>query len=295
MKEAVIIYNPGAGNEKGESLHKLLKTKLLEEFDIVNSFPTRGPGDATRFAEFASDNGVHSIFAIGGDGTVNEVSLGIIKSKSEVKPILGIIPGGTFNGVSRILGYSTNPKTVIKNFSYNKTIMMDSAKFNSTLFNMIFSIGDIPESLHNVSSEEKTKFSMFAYAYNIARDAIKNSHHKMKVTVDDKEIIGDFSHIAVMLSSTVYGLPINSDITKNDGFLHVFLLKESSLSRKLSVLPDLISGKLKSNDAIEYIKTKKLRIDSLEGTIETDIDGDKSEALPAEIEILPKILKVYSK
>ncbi len=295
MKEAFIIYNPASGPEKGQQLHDLLKEKLLEEYTVVNSHKTSGPDDAVNIAKEMSEKGVDAIFAIGGDGTINQVSLGIIKAETEKKPVLGIIPGGTFNGVSRLLGYSTNPKTVIKNFTFDKTIMMDTAMFNDTLFNMIFSIGDIPESLHNVSSEEKSKFSVFAYAYNIARDAIKNNHYKLKITANDREIVGQFSHVAVMLSSTLNGLPINSNIKKNDGNLHVFLLKESSLSKKLAVLPDLINGTIKDNETIEYLSTKKLLIESLEGEVETDVDGDKSETLPANIEIKPKFLEVFSK
>lgn len=295
MKDALIIYNPSSGNEKGETIKNYLEKRLIKDFDNVKSLATEKAGDGAKFSEQAAKDGVHSVFAIGGDGTVNEVVLGIVRSEVEKKPILGIVPGGTFNGVSRILGFSQNPRTVIRNFDFTKTTTLDSAKYNDKIFNMIFSIGDVPEALHNVSSQEKAVFSVFAYFVNIARDAIKNTHHSLRIKVEDEVLEGDYSHVAVMLSSAVFGLPINTQVEKNDGFIHVFLLKESTLTEKIAIVPDLISGALKKNDKIKYFKTKKIEIESLKGVVETDLDGDKSDPLPGLIEVLPRAIEVYSK
>ena len=108
MKKATIIFNPVAGKGKTRELTKYLENKLLQEFDSVEIQATEKPRDAILFATEACINGVHSIFALGGDGTVNEVVQGIMDASCEKKPILGAIPGGTFNGVSRIMEFSQN-------------------------------------------------------------------------------------------------------------------------------------------------------------------------------------------
>ncbi len=295
MKNATIIYNPVAGSEKTKDLSELLYNKLIKEFDNVELLATEKAKDATDFALKACENGAHSIFAVGGDGTVNEVVQGIIDARCEKKPILGVIPGGTFNGVSRIMEFPQNPRNAINNLDFNKTEFIDIGKSNGETFNMIYSIGDVPESLHNTPSEEKSAFSVFAYAFNIARDAVKNSHYHMKIDIGEESVEGDFSHVVVMLSTALSKLTlINKDIEKNDGYLHLFILKESSLFEKIGILPDLIGGTLIKNEMIKYYKTKELTIDGGSQYIKTDLDGDAASPLPSKITIIPKAIEIYT-
>ncbi|MDO5028810.1 MAG: diacylglycerol kinase family lipid kinase [Bacillota bacterium] len=293
MKKVLIIYNPVAGSEKGEEINFLLRKKLVEEFDYIISKKTVEAEDAYNFAKNACSQDFHAIFVVGGDGTINQVTKALLENYPNNRPVLGVFPGGTFNGVSRILGYPQNIRAAIRKLKFDKTIKMDVGKFNENYFNMIFSIGDIPESIHNVSNEEKSVFSGWAYAYNIAKDAIKNNHYLMEVNVDGQIIKGDFSHLIVMLSSALYGTPLINDIEKNDGYLHLFIVKESTLFDKMSIIPDLISGKIKNNEHIKYFKCKNIQIKSLDKLIETDIDGEKSDHLPANIEIISQAIEMY--
>lgn len=293
MEKVLIIYNPVAGSERGEEINFLLRKKLIEDFDYIKSIKTEGPNDAYTLAKEACKEDYHSIFVVGGDGTINQVTKALMEADPNNRPLLGVFPGGTFNGVSRILGYPQNMRLAIRRLKVNKTIKMDVGKFNDNYFNMIFSIGDIPESIHNVTPEAKSVFSGWAYAYNIARDAIKNNHYFMEVNVDGEKLVGDFSHLIVMLSSAIYGTPLINDIEKNDGYLHLFIVKESTLFDKMSILPDVISGKVKNNEYIKYYKCKNISISSMDSLIETDIDGEKSDHLPAEIEIFEKAIEMY--
>lgn len=295
MKKAAIIYNPVAGSNKSTELQNRLKNKIKDDFDQVDSLPTEKPGDGIVFGKEKTEEGYHSIFVIGGDGTVNEVVNGIMKADVDTTPILGVLPGGTFNGVSRILEMPQFLDLSVRRLDLTKTEMMDVGKLNDNYFNMIYSIGDVPESLHSVSKEEKAAFSMFAYAYNIARDVVKNSHYKLSFKINDEIIEGEFSHVVVILSSALSKLTlIDSNIEKNDGFFHVFILKESSFFEKFGIIPDLISGRIKYNEMIKYVSAKELYIESLEEEVVTDLDGDKSDPLPSKLKIFPKAIEMYS-
>lgn len=48
-----------------------------------------------------------------------------------------------------------------------------------------------------------------------------------------------------------------------------------------------------ANDHIEYIKARNIRISS-DTELESDVDGDKSDKLPVNINILGNHIKVYS-
>lgn len=295
MKKAAIIYNPVAGSNKSTDIHNKLKSKIKDDFDEVISLPTEKPGDGIKFAKEKSEEGYHSIFVIGGDGTVNEVVNGIMKADVDTTPILGVLPGGTFNGVSRILEMPQFSNLSVRKLDLTKTELMDVGKLNDTYFNMIYSIGDVPESLHSVTKEEKAAFSMFAYAFNIARDVVKNSHYQLRFKINDEVIEGEFSHVVVILSSALSKLTIiDSNIEKNDGLFHIFILKESSFFEKFGIIPDLISGRIKYNEMIKYISATELYIESDEENVVTDLDGDKSDSLPSRLKIIPKAIEMYS-
>src|SRR5689334_21507499 len=64
---------------------------------------TRERGHATELASAAITNGFQRIFAVGGDGTVNEVAQAIVKTSAA----LGILPKGSGNGLARHLRIPT--------------------------------------------------------------------------------------------------------------------------------------------------------------------------------------------
>lgn len=293
MKNAVIIYNPNAGKEKGYQLALALKSEIKDIFDEIKLLETHGKDDATNFALEASLNEYHSIFAIGGDGTVREVVQGIIMSKREDGPILGIIPGGTFNGVTRILDYPILRPNIIKALKFNRYEYMDVGLCNDKVFNMIYSIGDIPESLHSTPSEDKALFSMFAYAFNVAKNSTKNSYYPLKITINGKEHEGKFNHLAVVLSPALNKFTNLPNLKRNDGYLHLYGLRHTNLIEKFSIIPDIIGGSIEDNDYVYYGKAMEILIES-DGQVITDLDGDKNDPVPSTLKVLPKALKVYS-
>lgn len=78
----------------------------------------------------------------------------------------------------------------------------------------------------------------------------------------------------------------------DDGFLHIFLMPEASLTEKVGLLSDMAFKKSSDNENLIYRKAKSLKISSKK-PVETDIDGDKGENLPVSIKVEEKALKVY--
>src|SRR5579884_2010479 len=68
---------------------------------------TSAPGDATRLAREAAEEGLDAVLAAGGDGTVNEIVQGLAGSDTS----LGYLPYGTVNVWARELGLPTHPVT----------------------------------------------------------------------------------------------------------------------------------------------------------------------------------------
>jgi diacylglycerol kinase (ATP) len=70
------------------------------------------------------------IVAVGGDGTVNEIASALVGSEA----ILGIVPCGSGNGLSRFLGIPMDIKEAILNLNTGRVACIDSAKANGKPF-----------------------------------------------------------------------------------------------------------------------------------------------------------------
>lgn len=297
MKKAMIIYNPTSGNESGEDYAIKLKERLVEFFDSVEMRETEKDNDATNFAIEACRDSFDSVFSIGGDGTVNEVVDGIIKSEVKNRPILGVIPGGTFNGLTRVLKMPQNAYTAINKLDFSRYEELDVAATNGDIFTLNFNIGDIPESLQSVSIEDKTNFAVLSYVVNAIKQSTKNNRHNLKITLDDEKVLeGKFSHLVVTTSSTLDEFDfVEEEVQRTDGKLHLLLFKDGNFISKLSLIADMIKGDVDNNQEIDYLKAKKIKIESLDDEeVKTGVDGDISHNLPVELEIIEKAIKVYT-
>lgn len=296
MKKAMVIFNPTAGNESGGEYAKRLEDKLSQHFDQIDLKQTEKPKDATKFASIACAEKYEAVFAIGGDGTVNEVINGMMQCPVDQRPKLGIVPGGTFNGLSRVLNYPQNANKVIDSFDFDRTEPIDLATSNDDVFTFVFTIGDVAESIHNVSSEDKSKYAMFAYAVNMVKETIKNSHHDLIINIDDRKIEGKFSHVVVTFSTTLDQFNLVKDLDhRADGKLHVFLYRNSNLFSQVDLIGKMITGNVEKNNEVEYIKADRVQIESKDGSkIETDHDGDKAHYLPVDIKIYPSAIEAYT-
>ena len=72
---------------------------------------TKRPKDAMRIASEAVRDKFDVVVAVGGDGTINEIVQGI----NHAEIVLGIIPGGSGNGLARHLEIPLEAEKVLKN------------------------------------------------------------------------------------------------------------------------------------------------------------------------------------
>lgn len=289
MKKAMVIINPTSGGEQALNYKEKIENKAKEYFEVVETRITEKALDATHFAEEAAKEKYEAIIVFGGDGTVNEVISGI--AEKEYIPKLGIIPGGTGNLITKLVQIDQDIDKAIEGLDFNLTNKIDIGKANDHYFGYIFSVGSLPEAIHNVEIEDKTKFGMFAYAINTVKSVIRDEVFNIKVETENGNYEGEASQVLVLLSNYFSDKKI---FDKNKvGYANILILKDASIFSKLSLIPDLLKGDVVENDSIEYIKAKTIKI-SCDIEIESDIDGDQSDDLPVEIKVLGNHIEIYS-
>ena len=284
MKKIMVIINPTSGGEKALDYKVKLENKARDYFEDVEIRITEKAQDATNFAEEASQERYDAVLVFGGDGTVNEVISGIAEKDY-------IIPGGTGNLITKLLEINQDIDGAIDELDFNSTNKIDIGKSNGHYFGYIFSIGSLPEAIHNVGIEDKTKFGMLAYAINTMKSVVTDQAFNITVETEKGNYIGPASHVLVLLTNYFADKKIFDE--DKDGYANILILKDASILTKLSVIPDLLKGDVVVNDNIEYIKARHIKISS-DSELETDVDGDKSDDLPVEIKVLGQHIEVYS-
>lgn len=289
MQKIMLIINPTSGGEKALDYKNKLENKAKKYFEQVDTRITQKAQDATNFAEEASRERYDAILVFGGDGTVNEVISGI--AEKDYIPKLTIIPGGTGNLITKLLEINQDIDGAIDELDFNSTNKIDIGKSNGNYFGYIFSIGSLPEAIHNVGIEDKTKFGMLAYAINTMKSVVTDQAFNITVETENGNYIGPASHVLVLLTNYFADKKIFDE--DKDGYANILILKDASILTKLSVIPDLLKGDVVVNENIEYMKARHIKISS-DSELETDVDGDKSDNLPVEIKVLGQHIEVYS-
>ena len=175
----VFIINPTSGKGNALKIAKRIEEVCRKKELKYEMHYTKCSGDATKIArKYVFSKNI--IFAVGGDGTLNEVLNGIVGTKN----ILGIIPCGSGNDFYKTLEKIDDEYPVI-----------DIGKINNKYFINIVSIGIDAEVARNVSLMKKIKlppsqiynasivYTFFKYKFKNLEFSIDNNSNKSKFTI----------------------------------------------------------------------------------------------------------------
>ena len=291
MTKILFIYNPNSGDESGKEFVDKIEERLKKYFDQVILRETEKAGDGTKFVEETKD--IDSIGVYGGDGTVNEVLLGMKKTKSKAK--LLILPGGTGNLLAKKLNIPQDKDEAIKSFDFKKTKKIDLGEVNDKVFSLFASLGPVPEAIHEVSSEEKSKLGGLAYIKKSIENLKEAKKYKLSIKSDAGNYSGLVDHLMVGLTNKIGNIEFTKKNKEmNSGKANLLIQTSDSPKDMLEILKDSIIGEVEEGNSIIHFTVKEVEISSLdEEKVTLDIDGDKGPDLPAKIRILKEAVEVY--
>lgn len=269
MNTYLFILNPIAGSGTAKELKDIIEevmSKGHHDFEIVM---TTKPKEAIAI----SANNEHDVVvAVGGDGTINEVTSGLIKRG---KGILGIIPAGTGNDFSRSLGIPLNTKKALDLILEGNTKEISVGESNGHHFLNISSAGFDVEVLTNVDMIRKKFKGKFSYVLAVIYTLMKFKKKSVVLDIDGKIYQKNLLLLAVG-NGKYYGggmmvLP-NADLY--DDYLHICLVKDISNLRALSLFPVIFKGNhLKFTEYVETYKAKSIKI-THDSPLLLNVDGE---------------------
>ena len=273
--KVALIYNGKSGKGKiKENLADVIEKLYLNNNKLeLLVYNTQYSGHATKIVEYM-DSDIEYVVCCGGDGTLSEVQQGMIKLNS-YKPIC-YIPCGTVNDFARSIEISNNMLDNIGNFKEMYVedfdcgkIKIDNRDDSEKAFTYVVAFGLFTSASYSTPQDIKNSLGKGAYVLEGLKELTNLKSHKVKITLDNKEVIEDTFLIGcVSNSKSVGGIKLyNSEVDMSDGLFEVILLKDfinnkQNLSIPLEIyLDNLVIKRTASNVKIESMENIDYTLD----------------------------------
>ncbi len=252
MKKALFIINPISGGRGKTRVIEVIKnhldySKLSPEFKF-----TEAPGEAV-FSAHNSDADI--VIAVGGDGTVHEVAMGLLGTDKS----LGIIPCGSGNGLALHLGISLDPRKAVDVLNEGKCEKIDYGTINGAPFFVTVGIGF--DALVAWKFAEGRKRGLINYVKSVALAWRHYSPETYRISVGDYSL-SKKSLLVTVGNANQWGnnAKITPKASVQDGMLDLAIVAPVSIWRIPVMLAKLFDGRASTASKVSYYEAQKIVI-----------------------------------
>ncbi len=270
-KRIVFIINPNAGlSSKKEIKDKILVFFKKKQKAVTVKF-TKKVGDAKEWAEkYSKMDSIESVVAVGGDGTVNEVANGIGISGKK----MGIIRGGSGNGLARHLGIPILLKKALEVIYESNSVPMDMMDINNRYSVNVSGVGFdaiVANKFQNVETRGPV-----SYVRIILTEFSSFKAQDYHIIVDGK-LMNIKAYLVSFANSSQFGnnALISKTASVTDGYIDLCIIKPFPKVASPIVIERLMTGRLDSSKYMEVIKAKEIVLKQTSSVYH--IDGDAIE------------------
>lgn len=286
----LLLYNPVSGKGKFHKKVPIIKRAFEKRNLSLDIYESKKVKDLTNKAYLEAAN--YDVFLVaGGDGSVNEVLNGIMKSQK--KPKLALIPGGTANDTAAILGVSKSIRKNLRGIFKNQTATMDINIVNGHYFIYTVAAGLLTPISYDVDRNQIKKYGYLAYLKAGLKDLKKDYQMNIEIEHDSGQVSGDYMLLLGLSAKRVGGFNLKrfSNAKLNDGNLEIRLIKyqkHNKLRRLIKFF--FMRGKKSKEDT--HLSSSFYNI-KVSDDVVWNLDGEKGFKGNAEIKVLKESLEVY--
>lgn len=288
MNKVKFIYNPYSGEGAIlKEIDKIIDMHQKKRYTIIPYRIERGVDIKEAFKDI--DESYKYILIAGGDGTIDSV-VNAMKQEGIELPI-GILPVGTANDFARFLGMTNNTDNDIEKILNSEPMKIDIGHVNDKYFVNVLSTGLFTDVSQKTDTNLKNTLGKLAYYIKGIEQLPKFRSLDVKITANGKIYDTPMYLILVFNGQTAGGFKIALDAKVDDGLLDVFILKSCHIAEFIHVFLKFMMGEHMDDPRVEYVKTKELLIESIEGIV-TDIDGEKGPDFPLRVSCIKDGIEV---
>ncbi len=287
LKTALFIINKFSGG----GYRPDVEGRIIEQCEKLNIESTieftQSPGHATELAKSAVDQKLDYVFAVGGDGTVNEVALGLLGSEVS----MGILPKGSGNGLARHLRLPMSFAKSLDIISLHREQMIDTLSVNGKLSVNVSGIGFDGHVAGLFAN--KANRGLIGYAKLVLKEFFSFKPFVANVKVNGK-LFQTKSFIIALANSSQFGnnARVAPQASVCDKLMDLCFIQKVPVSQVIGFARKMFGGTLDRSRFIEIIKTDRVVID-LDHPMAYHIDGEAMAATNRFIvDIKPASLKM---
>lgn len=305
MSKMIVIVNPHAN--RGDSKHQIdagLQALAGSDLDF-EILLTEKRGHATELAEKAARAGIETIVAAGGDGTVNEVTNGILRAfegQEGVAPTtLGILPIGSGNDFSWGLGLHQGLNDALERLQRSEARVIDVGYIEPDTDPACYFVNIVGggfDARVNIEAHKMKRVRGFAiYLLAVFRTmAFYYDTPDVTIHFDDQEL--NFPMLMALFANGPRlggGFLAAPHASHADGLLDLCLVRKMSRLDMLRTIPKLMKGKHLNHSKVTMARTASVTIESKAG-FPSEADGEMIgyKVHRMKIGIIPLRLKVIT-
>lgn len=288
----VFICNPVAGTGKSRIVMSAVQHKLDSIGASYSVLYSEHPGHGTMLAETAAGNGARVVCAVGGDGTVREVALGLADSSVP----LGILPAGTGNDFIRCLHIPSDPMEALEIILSGFSKEVNFAYANGIPYINVAGFGFDVDVLDAVEiSKTKYKNGRIAYLAGLLGTIRHRQLRNVTYTVDDGFPVTVHALMIAAANGTHIGggISIAPNAMSDDNYLDFTIIHDVvSLKDVAIMLPALLSGNiLKKKKYVTSLRGKVLHAECIPES-RMQIDGERMLGTPVTFMLSDTFIRV---
>ncbi|MEO6333510.1 MAG: diacylglycerol kinase family protein [Pyrinomonadaceae bacterium] len=306
----LVIVNPKSAAGSTRDRWSAIASDLRTHFGPFNVAFTRGPGDGIELARRAAEAGRTFIISCGGDGTINEIANGILRSGKDVE--LGVLPSGTGGDFRRTIGMPLEVREAALALKDGDTKRIDVGRvafvdhedkpaeryfLNVTSFGLAASIIERVKGSTSLSWLPMDSVrGRASFALSTLQEVIALGATSVRVKIDDKDerTLQTVNFCVANARFFGGGMKIAPAAKINDGRLDVINIGDIRTAKIILNAYTLYRGthldlpEVKATLA-KRIEAKPLRDDQ---EVHIEIDGELPGKLPAIYEVVPSAIRI---
>lgn len=273
-----LIIRPRDGGAELEEVRAAVSGLRARGHEVWPSL-TFESGDASRFAAAAATRGADVIVAAGGDGTLNEVVNGALRTGWEGR--FAVVPTGTANDFASGLGVPTEIGAALEVAVAGEPREVDVGMVNDRYFLNVSTGGFGASATEGAAAETKRLLGPWAYVVTGVREFVDLRASWARFRTGDEVVYeGEVLLFAVGNGKrTGGGNMVTPRAELDDGLLDVVIVPDMARIDFLSLIPDFRSGAHLDSRAIEYFRATKLWVESESG-LSVNADGEPVQGPP---------------
>jgi diacylglycerol kinase (ATP) len=286
----LLMYNPVSGRSKIKSKIKYIKKFFDKRKLHLDIYESKESKDLEKHAYLHAKD--YDVFLVaGGDGTINEVVNGMMKS--DKKPSLAILPSGTANDIAAILGVPRILTCALRMYMKETPVLMDVNKMNDRYFVYTAACGMLSKISYDVSRRHIEKYGYLAYVFAAMKDFVQDYNFPIKIESNQNVLETDCMMVLGLNSNRVGGMRlVNFSKSKlNDGLFELRVFTSRRKFRRFRLASSFIRGGKKLREDFHLVSNHfKITTDK---DVLWNADGESAEKGNIEITTNKEALSIY--